>query len=488
MADFDTRFREAWDLRPPRKVVVEAVKGTRGYPRGTITQKDKDRLARVVSKTAEVMVRVTKPSTKDKEGNPRTTTPKGEGVRLGNFLNYITRGGELELETSDGLTTYAKEDRTAIRAEWVDAHHDNIDTGRATPKTRLYKTVILSMPPGTDTQALRDAARAFAAEEFAGHTWVMTLHTDRAHPHVHIGVQTVRQDGRQLRPNRDDLQGWRETFARELRMRGVEAEATPRHARGAPRQERPELHQLRQRGAVPRIDGKIATQVAREGALDRPADVAARERRQWIIDIYLDASSALRATGQPEDARLAAKVGEFVAQMPGYANPRLAAQFTLPPAPVAEVGGVAQLYKLGFVKPEQARERWQELAREFGTIKAGQIATADPAQLGDVRGRRLFSIDTAERRAALGAVAGLAAEYQRTEARTAHEALQAARVAVQPPAAEPSGQDRRPSAVAALRPRGTPAPNSSPGVLDQPIAPPAPEIETPLIKPKTYRP
>jgi hypothetical protein len=45
----------------------------------------------------------------------------------------------------------------------------------------------------------------------------------------------VKNFGYDLKPlcrNRDDLMHWRESFARELRARGIEAEATPRKTPG----------------------------------------------------------------------------------------------------------------------------------------------------------------------------------------------------------------------------------------------------------------
>lgn len=98
-----------------------------------------------------------------------------------------------------------------------------------------------SMPPGTDRAAVTDAGRAFAREEFGDQRdYVFAAHDDEAHPHVHIVVLARGYDGRRLNPRKADLQRWRERFARELRDRGVEANATPRRTRGVTQQY--ELH------------------------------------------------------------------------------------------------------------------------------------------------------------------------------------------------------------------------------------------------------
>ncbi len=91
--------------------------------------------------------------------------------------------------------------------------------------------IILSMPPGTDRNAVKDSARAFAADEFKEFQYVFASHEDEKHPHVHLIVKTVAYDDIRLNPRKADLQLWRERFAEQLRDRGIEANATPRHAK-----------------------------------------------------------------------------------------------------------------------------------------------------------------------------------------------------------------------------------------------------------------
>ena len=87
--------------------------------------------------------------------------------------------------------------------------------------------MLLSMPPGTDRQAVRKAARAFAADEFGdGRRYVFAAHDDEAQPHVHLSIQVRGPGGKRLNPRKQDLQRWRERFAAQLREQGVEANAT----------------------------------------------------------------------------------------------------------------------------------------------------------------------------------------------------------------------------------------------------------------------
>ena len=55
---------------------------------------------------------------------------------------------------------------------------------------RLVHNVILSMPKGTPPEKLLRASRDFAREQFAlKHRYVLTLHTDQDHPHVHLVIK-----------------------------------------------------------------------------------------------------------------------------------------------------------------------------------------------------------------------------------------------------------------------------------------------------------
>lgn len=186
----------------------------------------RSQIARTVQRVPEVMVKI----------------PNRKGARNGMgairaHLDYISRNGQVELEDQDGnLISGRLEVRDLVRM-WR-----NAGRGIAETSTRREAfNVMLSMPPGTDRAAVTDAGRAFAREEFGDQRdYVFAAHDDEAHPHVHIVVLARGYDGRRLNPRKADLQRWRERFARELRDRGVEANATPRRTRGVTQQY--ELH------------------------------------------------------------------------------------------------------------------------------------------------------------------------------------------------------------------------------------------------------
>jgi hypothetical protein len=64
---------------------------------------------------------------------------------------------------------------------------------------RLVHKVIFSMPAGTPPDKVLKAVKNFAREEFAlKHRYAMALHTDEPHPHVHVVVKAVSEQGERL--------------------------------------------------------------------------------------------------------------------------------------------------------------------------------------------------------------------------------------------------------------------------------------------------
>src|SRR6202043_3834821 len=92
--------------------------------------------------------------------------------------------------------------------------------------------IMWSMPAGTDSTKLLGAGQTLAARQFAGHKYVMALHTHQANPHVHLLVRAESDLGVRLNPRKVDLHEWRMEFAAELRQRGIAAAASRQAARG----------------------------------------------------------------------------------------------------------------------------------------------------------------------------------------------------------------------------------------------------------------
>ncbi len=287
----------------------------------SISAADKARLARVVRGAPEVMVKVSKPAKMDKHGNPIRVNRQTEGTRVSAHLEYISRNGKIELEKSLGDVLTGKAATAGLCAEWLQSHDEDRANGLASDRTRITTSIVFSMPGNTNASAVKDAVQALAEQEFGGrHDYVMALHTDTKHPHVHLTLRTVGHDGIKLNLRKADLQHLRDVFAGKLRQRGIDAESTPRSARGVTRRgERTPVYKTRQRGEVVAVDKAKRREVARDvadhgGQLpDQPWDGAIVERRNRVMNTYSAAAAVLARSTDPEDRELARATERFAA-------------------------------------------------------------------------------------------------------------------------------------------------------------------------------
>ena len=200
-------------------------------------------------------------------------------------------------------------------------HDEDRANGLASDRTRITTSIVFSMPGNTNASAVKDAVRALAQQEFGGrHDYVMALHTDTKHPHVHLTLRTVGHDGIKLNLRKADLQHLRDTFAAKLRQRGIEAESTPRSARGVTRRgERTPVYKIRQRGEVVAVDRAKRREIERDVAdhgdqlPDRPWDGAIVTRRNRVMNTYSAAAALLAASPDPDDRELARATERFAA-------------------------------------------------------------------------------------------------------------------------------------------------------------------------------
>ncbi|HEX5262659.1 MAG TPA: relaxase/mobilization nuclease domain-containing protein [Phenylobacterium sp.] len=318
MSDFQTvrGFEDAW--RPPvlpRRGTPLAILTPRGSAAGDDVRA---RLARIAGRAPEVMVKVT----------GRTRDPG----HLRAHLDYISRNGELEMEDHDGALITG---RPAVKELADDWSAIALADSRRRASTPFSVSVVLSMPANTDAATVRDAARAFAREVFADRfDYVFALHTDAQHPHVHLAVRALGDQGERLNPKKADLETWRQVFAQALRDRGVEAEATPRRARGVTRKaERTPLRKIRERheaghgepARIRRAAYRDAAKAAFAGQSARtPWEAQLLERQTSVRGLYLAQAQLLRRSPDPADRALGSKVEAFVQSMPQPDSQRLA--------------------------------------------------------------------------------------------------------------------------------------------------------------------
>ena len=199
--------------------------GRRAADRLTPSQIEQIRLT--VNRAPEAVVKVLPRSSNDLKA-------------VGKHIDYIGRRGTLELEGDDGERLQGRV-ADALLEDWdldVDAVRRQgslAAAGKRAPPKLVHK-LMFSMPPGTPPQKVLSAVRNFAREEFYGqHRYAIVLHTDEPHPHVHLVLKAVSEQGVRLSIKKATLRHWRLQFASQLRALGVVANATERAVRGESR-------------------------------------------------------------------------------------------------------------------------------------------------------------------------------------------------------------------------------------------------------------
>ena len=265
---------------------------------------------RTVGRTPEVMVKVVNQGSNSLAG-------------VGRHVDYIGRKGIVDLETDDGEILRGKGAGQDLLEDWnLDLVEErgkiNLTPNKPKEPPRLVYKLIFSMPAGTPPEKVHAAVWNFASEEFAlKHRYMMALHMDEPHPHVHVLLKATSDEGQRLYIRKATLREWRAGFAHHLRALGVPANATPRHVRGeiTPRK-LDGIYRARARVESTHWQKRVNT-VAQElvqGKLQVEPGKAKLIRTRQIARLGWQAvSDELTRQGHPE---LAAQVKQYVEQMP----------------------------------------------------------------------------------------------------------------------------------------------------------------------------
>jgi len=267
-----------------------------------------EQIVRTVSRAPEVMVKVS--------GGASST--RGAIAHL----RYIDRHGKLEIETDEGQRLEGKGTEAALVADWdleatqARARGPYRRTAGRRP-LKLVHNVILSMPKGTSPQKLLSASRDFAREQFAlKHRYALVLHTDQDHPHVHLVIKAVSEEGERLNIRKATLREWREQFAGHLRARGVAANATERAVRGRSRSGfKDGIYRASSRGDSRHLRDRtkrIARELRSGSIKPTPGKARVLETRREVIAGWHAAADALLQAGQ---GSLAEKICGFIGGM-----------------------------------------------------------------------------------------------------------------------------------------------------------------------------
>jgi hypothetical protein len=300
--------RRPFRLPTEGPALLEPYSAGRRGPNGTgsFTRAQIEQIARTVRRTPEVMVKVT-----------------GGGTKAGAVaahIDYIGRKGALEIETDDGQRVTGRNEQKAILEDWhlelSAGQYRRPGSGQVTARaTKLVHSIVLSMPSPAPPSKVLAAARVFAREKFgAQHRYAMVLHTDQAHPHVHLVVKAESEDGRRLHIDKPMLREWREDFARMMREQGVAANATPGVLRGRGKaRKRDGRYRHRGNDAMRKQVVEIAQEIRRTGSVTEPAKEGLLSTRKALLGYWARVADTLDLQGEIE---LAGDVRVFARQLP----------------------------------------------------------------------------------------------------------------------------------------------------------------------------
>jgi hypothetical protein len=267
-------------------------------------------VARTARRTPEVMVKVLSRGGQDLKA-------------VGRHLDYLRLRdeGELGLEADDGQRLTGDYVTQELVESWdldLEEHRRRSDLdARGGRSKKLVHKLLFSMPAGTPPDKVLGAVKNFAREEFGlKHRYAMVLHTDEPHPHVHMVVKAVSEQGVRLHIRKATLRDWRRGFAQQLRKLGVEANATERAIRGITetrkldgiyraslRGESTHMRERTEAVAVELVKGKPRVESGKASLVETRNEV----RRAWLVvgDILI----------REQQAELAAHVRQFAEQM-----------------------------------------------------------------------------------------------------------------------------------------------------------------------------
>ncbi|MDI1298615.1 relaxase/mobilization nuclease domain-containing protein [Methylotenera sp.] len=307
---FDKGFRIEKTKRPKAAAItkVRAASGHTSAKAGvkfSSSAKIKN-IKSVINKSPEVVVKI---------------TGKSNGLKtLKNHLDYISRNGELELKNE-------REETIKGRAGLKDIQNE-LKALKFIPdesKDREYIHVLFSMPASTPEAELKSAVEQFCKEEFANRRYVMALHNDTDHTHMHVAVGTRDKDNHQtdyghqerLSPRKNDLFRWRQGFADKLRENGIDAAASERRHRFNYRKaENATVRQIKDKTSnTPKVSQDLAEEIkVALKAGNRPLNPAlekAEANKQEALEGWQKVAENLEASG---DNELAKKVRAFMSE------------------------------------------------------------------------------------------------------------------------------------------------------------------------------
>lgn len=220
----------------------------------------------------------------------------GRGMQaIASHFQYLSRDGELALEDDRGVHRSGKLALRDLLEQW----RLGGSLIESTSPRQEANYLVLSMPD-CDPDVLMKAVRAFARSELQEHRYVMALHLDADHPHVHLTVRKESKSGERL-DSWVQAGAWRRVFAEKLRDLGVDVESTAQASRGEHRRYEP----------IWRVRAREAGELPPAGSAKEPGAYEVRQRA-LAMQAWAHIMEALRDSELPSDRQLAESVGGFI--------------------------------------------------------------------------------------------------------------------------------------------------------------------------------
>ena len=260
-------------------------------------------------------------------------------------LDYVGREGDVALHTDDGQVLRGDDAVAGLTLDWdldLEDCRRRTDLGPSAGRSppRLVHKLVFSMPAGTAPDKVLTAVQGFCREEFAlKHRYVAALHTDEPHPHGHVLVKAMSEQGARLHIRKATLRAWREEFARQLRAVGVAANATPQRVRGETKPRKTDgIYRAARRGESTHMRERVLAAAAALGRADRQPDPGKARLERTREAVMRGWGAIIESLGNQGHPNLAVRAREFVGGMPPLRTERewlmvaLAEKHRRPPA------------------------------------------------------------------------------------------------------------------------------------------------------------
>jgi predicted O-linked N-acetylglucosamine transferase (SPINDLY family) len=158
------------------------------------------------------------------------------------------------------------------------------------------------MPPGTPSEKVLKAVQRLALNEWQlKHRYAMALHTDDHHPHVHVVLKAISEEGERLNIKKATLRSWRLQFAANLRELGVAANATERAVRGQTRTRKLDpIYRAAERGMSTHVRARWSQafgSLTKGSPAEQPGGETLRRTRREVVEGWRQVAANLRANG-----------------------------------------------------------------------------------------------------------------------------------------------------------------------------------------------